>query len=185
MKDLAATPAPGGFSPTIGAIAAELPALYNLREAMSSGETLQDQREDGLHGVRASERPKFHPFEFLKDGTHARAEALESTCFHLEPQSADEALSLLLLADSAFEAFAGGAYSDQGLHETEKALWRNVTRAHHALVRWLHRSGAVSPLLADHFNTADLTPLADRIAEALAAAGELEEWFRAKVGTAP
>jgi hypothetical protein len=174
----------GGFAPTISAIAADLPALYDLREAMGSGETFQDQREDEFHGVPVDERPPTHAFEILKDRAHAQVEALESICFLLEPQSANEAMSLLLLADSAFEAFAGEAYSNQDLPEAEEALWRNVTRAHHALVRWLHRSGAASPLLKDHFTAGSLIPPSEQTAAALEAAKELKGWFRTKVGAA-
>jgi hypothetical protein len=174
--------AQAGFSPTISAIAAELPALYDLREAMGSGETFQDQREDANHGAPVDERPKCHPFEVLKDRAHAQVEAMESLIFLLEPQSADEALSLLLLADSAFEAFAEEAYGVQDLPAAEEEVWRNITRAHHALARWLHRSGAGSPLVRDHFGDSDLTPPSEQIAEAMVAAKELKGWFRTQVG---
>jgi len=173
-----------GFVPTISGIAAELPNLYNLREAMSGGDCRQTLREDGLHGTPPSSRPKFHAFEILKDRAHAQAEAMESLMFLLEPQSADEALSMLLLADSAFEAFAAEAYGKQCLPAAEEALWKNVTRAHHALVRWLHRNGAASPLLGEHFSENDLQPPSERSAEAPVAAKELEAWHKAQVGVA-
>jgi hypothetical protein len=169
----------GGFVPTISGIAAELPRLYDLREAMGDGDTRQTQREDTYYGKPVSERPKYHAFEILKDRAHAQTEAMESLMFLLEPQGADEALSMLLLADSAFEAFAGEAYGNQNLPAAEEALWKNVTRAHHALVRWLHRNGAVSPLLAEHFNESDLQSPSERSAEALVAAKELKAWRKA------
>jgi hypothetical protein len=175
----------GGFVPTVSSIAAELPRLYDLREAMGDGDTRQTQREDTYYGTPPSSRPKYHAFEILKDRAHAQAQAMESLMFLLEPQSADEALSMLLLADSAFEMFAGEAYGKQDLPAAEEALWNNVTRAHHALVRWLHRSGAASPLLAEHFNKNDLEPPSERTAEALVAAKELEAWQKAQVGVAP
>jgi hypothetical protein len=169
----------GGFVPTITGIAAELPALYDLREAMSDGDCRQTLREDGLHGVPVASRPKLHAFEILKDQAHAQAEAMESLMFLLEPQSADEALSMLLLADSAFQAFAGEAYGNQELPAAEEELWKNVTRALHALVRWLHRTGAASPLLAEHFNENNLQSPSERSAEALVAAKELKAWHKA------
>jgi hypothetical protein len=172
---------PAGFAPTISAIAADLPALYDLREAMGGGETFQDQREDGLHGVPADERPKRYAFEILKDQAHARVQALEALMFLLEPQSADEALSMLLLGDSAFEAFAAEAYGTQELPEAEEALWRNITRMHHALVRWLHRSGAGSPLLKEHFHESYLEAPSEQTAEALIAAKELKAQFRSSI----
>ena len=184
MSTRSASP-PHGFTPTISGIAAELPALYDIREAMGSGETHQNQREDTLHGVPPSSRPKFHAFEILKDRAHAQAEALESLTFLLEPQNANEVLSLTLLADSAFQAFAGEAYGERELPHGEEALWNNVTRALHALVRWLHRNGAVSPLLKEHFNENDLVPPSERTAEAMVAAKELGAWPKPQVGAAP
>jgi hypothetical protein len=171
-----------GFTPTISSIAAELPGLYDLREAMGTGETFQDKREEALHGTPS--RPKAHNFEMLQDRAHVQVEALESLMLLLEPENADEALSLLLLTDSAFEAFAAEAYDEQELSAAEEALWNKVTRAHHALVRRLHRRGAVSPLSKDHFTEGNLVPPSERTAAALEAAKELKEWLRTQVGAA-
>jgi hypothetical protein len=155
----------------------------DLCDAMSGGECRQTLREDGLHSAPVASRPKFHAFEILKDRAHAQAEAMESLMFVLEPQSADEALSMVLLADSAFQAFAVEGYRERDIPAAEEALWNNVTRARHDLVRWLHRGGAARPLLADHFNEDDLQPPSERTAEALVVARSWRHGTRRRWGS--
>ena len=171
----------GGFTPTIGGIAAELPRLYDLRSAMKDSEHRQNEREAALHGTPPSSRPEFHAFETLKDRADVQVKALEALIFLLEPENADDALSLLLLIDSAFHEFAGEAYGERPLPADQEALWNTVTRALHALVRWLHRDGAVSPLLREHFTDGNLVPPARQTAEAMVAAAELATWHKAQL----
>jgi hypothetical protein len=58
-----------------------------------------------------------------------------------------------------------------------EATWDKVTIALQAIVRWLHRNGAVSPLLGNHFAEGNLVPPSEQTAEALVAAKELEAWW--------
>ena len=171
-----------GFTPTISGIAAELPRLYEIRSAMGDSERDQNEREAALHGTPPSSRPKFHNFETLGDRAQVQVQALESLIFLLEPGNADEALSLLLLVDSAFHDFAGEAYGgERSLPDDAEAQWNTITRALHALVRWLHRGGAVSPLIDEHFTGGNLVPPSVQTAEALVAAEELATWRKAQI----
>jgi hypothetical protein len=182
MKDIVDTPASGGW-PTIAGIAADLPAIYDLCETMGEGAAHENQWLAAHANVpdKLATRVPIR-FEVLKDRAHAHAKALESLAFLLEPQSADEALSLLLLADSAFQEFVADAYNAQNgeLAACQDAAWDNVTRALAAIVRWLHNNGAVSPLLKDHFSKANLLPPEEEAAAALMKAKELEAWRKAQ-----
>jgi hypothetical protein len=171
----------GSFIPTIRDVAAELPRLYDLRETMATGDFRQNQREDGLDGTPPSSRPKHHAFEILRDRTHVQVKALESLIFLLEPENADEALSLLLLTDSAFHEFAAEAYEERDLPADQEVTWNTVGRALHAIVRWLYRTGALSPLLKEHFAEDNLVPPSRQTAEAMSAAKELEAWHKTQV----
>ena len=113
-----------------------------------------------------------------------QVKALESLIFLLEPENADEALSLLLLTDSAFHEFAGEAYGERDLPADEEALWNAVTRALQALVRWLHRTGAVSPLLKEHFTDNDLVPPPKQIRCCPGRSRRIATWHKAQVEAA-
>jgi hypothetical protein len=158
---------------TISGIAAELPRLYDVREAMAEGDAYETELEDAQPQVPTAPRPKFHAFETLRDRADLQIKALECLALLMEPQSADDALSVLLLVDSAFNEFAGEAYSEQALKGEAEAMWDNIGRALRALVRWLHRNGAASPLMKAHFHEQWLTPPSEAEAEALAAWREL------------
>jgi hypothetical protein len=170
----------GVFAPTISGIAAELPRLYDVREAMAEGDAYETELEDAQAQVPPASRPKLHPFETLRDRADLQVKALECLALLMEPQSADDALSVLLLVDSAFHEFAGEAYSEQALKGEAEAAWDGISRALRALVRWLHRNGAVSPLMKAHFHEQWLTSPSEAEAEALAAWRELVKRNEAK-----
>src|ERR1700741_3613764 len=118
------------------------------------------QTEQGQTGCRTK---PLAPFEILRDRAHAEAEALETLLLHQDPTTPDEALALVCLIDTYFQAWAAVAYKERDLPEGAEREWDQLTRALAAMARWLHRSGATSPILASHFSDRTMLPVEEQI----------------------
>jgi hypothetical protein len=162
---------------TLTSTAEEIAALYVLRDAMERGLWAQNKRPE--------EKP-WVDFEGHRDAADARISILQDLVLELEPQSVDDALSLVLQTSEAFDTFATNHTEEAPADSSVTTEWQALTRAFTAVARWLHRSGARSPLVKTHFREDRLaTPPSDQIATALARERELAAQASACAAVAP
>jgi hypothetical protein len=159
---------------TIASIAEEVARLYALRDRMEVGEWTENKL-----GIVDSDEPLI-PFDHHVKQADRHIDALEAVLLQLEPASPDEALSLLLVASTLFDGWASDAYDGREISPRAENEELTIEYALAAVVRRLHREGARSPLMDQHFAHHRLEGPAEQAEAALARAAELEERLEAR-----
>jgi hypothetical protein len=155
--------AKGGLALTVASIAEEVARLYALYDRMEAGEWAE-----GNLGIASTTEPLVD-FDARRKLADRRIHALEAVLLQLKPTNVDEALWLLLVTSTLFSGWSGDAYEGREVPPRAENEALTIEHALASVARFLHRDGARSPLIRDHFVEGQLAPAAEQVDAALAA----------------